>query len=94
MRAARVDACQPEIVEALRKCGCNVLSLAAVGKGCPDLLCEFRGRLYLLEVKDPKHGKLTPAQVAFLVDWGSVEIVRSAEQALRIVGAIGQETEI
>jgi hypothetical protein len=37
-RAAKVDANHSAIVEALRKVGCKVLSLAANGKGCPDLL--------------------------------------------------------
>ena len=41
-RAARIDDNQIAIVKALRKAGCSVLSLAAVGNGCPDLLV-FRG---------------------------------------------------
>lgn len=41
-RAARTDANQTAIVEALRKCGASVQSLAAVGKGVPDLLVGLR----------------------------------------------------
>jgi hypothetical protein len=37
-RAAKIDANQPQIVEALRKAGATVHSLAAVGNGIPDLL--------------------------------------------------------
>ena len=36
-RAARVDDNQGQIVDALRRVGCSVWSLAGVGKGFPDL---------------------------------------------------------
>jgi hypothetical protein len=48
-RAAKVDANQTEIVQALRQIGAVVQSLAAVGNGCPDLLVGYRNRLFLLE---------------------------------------------
>jgi hypothetical protein len=51
-RAAKVDANQTEIVQALRQIGAVVQSLAAVGNGCPDLLVGYRNRLFLLELKD------------------------------------------
>lgn len=67
-RAAKVDDNQKAITEALRAAGCKVLSLAACGKGVPDLLvlppfviyhdrdwCEDCDRPvlpYLLEVKN------------------------------------------
>ena len=35
-RAARTDANQAAIVDALRSVGCSVVSLSAVGKGVPD----------------------------------------------------------
>ena len=78
---SRVDANQGEIVEALRRCGCQVLSLAAVGKGCPDLLVSNHGDLYLLEVKTDR-GKLTSEQVIFHAAW-PVTVVRTVTQALR-----------
>ena len=46
--AARVDGNQTAIVAALRKAGCNVLSLAAIGRGCPDLLVHRAGLIYLI----------------------------------------------
>lgn len=69
MRARpRIDANQPDIVKALRKMGAFVQSLAAVGDGCPDLLVGFRGKTYLIEVKDgdkpPSKRALTPAEAA------------------------------
>ena len=51
-RAAKVDANQTEIVKALRQVGASVQSLAATGKGCPDLLVGIRGLNFLIEVKD------------------------------------------
>ena len=48
MRAAKIDANQNEIVDALRKAGCSVQILSSVGKGCPDILVGRGGRNYLL----------------------------------------------
>lgn len=94
---SRIDANQPDIVRDLRKAGCMVESLAAVGKGMPDLLVGYSGRLYLLEVKT-QHGKLTGDQVMFFNRWygyaNVIHVVRSAEEALRVVGAITSESEI
>lgn len=84
-RAAKVDANHAVIVGGLRACGAKVLSLAAVGKGCPDLLVLHRGQLRLLEVKDgrkpPSARALTPDQVAFHAEW-PVTVVKSVEEAI------------
>lgn len=92
-RAAKVDANQAEIVADLRKAGCSVESLAAVGKGVPDLLVGHGSRNYLLEVKDgskpPSARKLTDAQVEWHKVWrGSVYTVTSTQEALDVM-AIG-----
>ena len=87
----RVDANQGEIVKALRQIpGCTVSSLAAVGKGMPDLLVGYMGTNYLLECKDgskpPSQRKLTPDQVKWHGSWGgSVHIVTSHEDALEVI---------
>lgn len=47
-----MDGNHQAVVDALRKAGVWVLSLASVGKGCPDLLVAFRNTFCLLEVKD------------------------------------------
>jgi hypothetical protein len=84
-RAAKVDANHAVVVGGLRACGAKVLSLAAIGKGCPDLLILHRGRLQLLEVKDgrkpPSARALTPDQVDFHAEW-PVTVVASVEQAI------------
>ena len=88
-RAAKIDDNQREIVKALRKSGVEVLSLAAVGQGCPDLLCYRADTLFILEVKDGlkfrSKQKLTPHQTKFAKRW-PVQVVNSVESALQAVG--------
>lgn len=90
-RAARIDANQNEIVNALRLAGVSVQLLHAVGGGCPDLLCGYRGRCYTLEVKDgakpPSKRRLTPDQVEWHESWrGHVAVVHNVSEAFAAVG--------
>ena len=88
MRAAKVDANQPEIVAALRKVGATVQHLHTVGCGCPDILVGYRDINYLLEIKTEK-GKLTPPEARFFADWcGQVAVVRTVHAALLHINAI------
>ena len=76
------------IIVQLRAVGAKVLPIHRVGQGCPDLLCGYRDRLYLMEVKTEK-GKLNKLEAKFFREWaGYVWIVRSPEGALRLIGAI------
>jgi len=89
-RAARTDANQADIVDALRAIGASVEILAAVGRGCPDLLVGYRGCNVLLEVKDgqkrPSKRKLTGDQEIWHRGWqGRVIVVKSADEALAVV---------
>ena len=91
--AARVDANQQEIIRILRDCGVTVQPLHTVGKGTPDLLCGYRGRNILLEVKDgarpTSHRQLTRDQREWHATWrGQVAVVETPEQALRVMGVI------
>lgn len=84
-RNAKVDRNQPEIVKALRAEGATVQVLSAVGKGCPDILVGYNYINYLFELK-VEDGKLTPDQRVFHSQWnGKVHIVRTSEEALRII---------
>lgn len=91
-RAAKVDDNQPEIVQALRKLGCSVQLLHAVGAGCPDLLVGWQGNSFLIEVKDgnkpPSARKKTDAQVIWHDAWrGSpVAVVCNIREALEAIG--------
>lgn len=84
-----------DIVGALRQIGVGVEDTSAAGSGLPDLLCAFRGVLYLLEIKDgsksPSRRKLTGPQVrvhAMLAQHGvRVHVVESVAAALAVFGA-------
>jgi hypothetical protein len=84
----RTDGNQDEIVTALRQVGASVQSLTAVKNGCPDILVGFRGVNFLMEIKITD-GKLSPDEKVFFATWlGHVDIVRSSEAALMLIGAI------
>jgi len=92
-RAAKVDANQGEIVDALRAVGASVECMHAAHGGFPDLVVGYRGVNYLLEVKSEK-GRLTKDQKAWHPAWrGQVAIVRSVEDALIAIGAIEEESD-
>lgn len=90
-KAARVDANQEQVVSILRGYGATVQSLAAVGKGVPDLLVGYRGQNFLLEVKDgnksPSQTKLTPDQQDWHLKWNGDKpiIVYSPADAVKAV---------
>lgn len=93
-RAAKVDANQEQIVDALRAVGATVQTLAAVGKGVPDLLVGYQGKTLLLEVKDgrrpPSEKRLTEDQLVWHGAWrgGPLAVVDGVDAALRALGAI------
>ena len=92
MRAAKVDANQPDIVEALRAAGCHVTSLARIGNGCPDILVGLGNKTALMEIKMPG-GRLTPDQLKWHAAWkgGTLAVVDSVESALRVARLMGNE---
>lgn len=78
----RVDGNHAEIVEALRKSGWQVVSLAAVGDGVPDLLAYRPGQpLRLLEVKATR-GVITRLQEQFMAQGWPITIVRTVDDVL------------
>lgn len=88
--AAKTDDNQRQIVAALRRAGCTVQSLAAIGKGCPDLLVSFGGHNVLVEVKDgakvASKQHLTADQEKWHARWQSkVWIVRDVLDAADVV---------
>ena len=76
------DANEPEIIEALKKAGAKVQRLDML-----DLLVQFEGKLYLLEVKTEK-GKNTDAQNKLKEKGWIFHIVRTPLEALKAIGAI------
>jgi len=93
-RAAKIDANQEQVVQALRAAGATVQSLAGVGKGVPDLLVGFQGKTLLMEVKDgkkpPSERKLTEQQLAWHGAWrgGPLAVVDGPDAALRMLGVL------
>ncbi len=90
----RVDSNHRQVANTLSAAGALLQTLAPVGEGCPDMLVGYRAQLYLLEVKDGTKPRsqcaLTPDEAAWHRVWGSyqVHVVKSAEEALRVVGAL------
>ena len=88
---AKVDRNQPAIVEELRGAGASVLLLHQVGHGCPDVLIGWRGVNLLVEIKSDV-GKLTDDERRFFDTWrGQVTIVRTVEDAIRLLETIDDE---
>ena len=89
-RAARTDANQKAIVIALRKLGATVEPIQRLGHGIPDLLCGFRGRNVLLEIKDPNQPPSKTVLTQDERDWhdmwrGQVAIVYDVNEAIHAV---------
>ena len=81
-RHSRIDAWHREAVDYLRSMGASVQSLADIGKGCPDLLIGWRGRNYLIEIKDgrkpPSQRKLTDLEVTWHKQWyGQIHVIET-----------------
>jgi hypothetical protein len=85
-RAARRDDNEDEIVDALRAKGVHVKKVN--DEGAFDLLCWYKGKTLLLEVKDgkksPSKRQLTDAEQRFHDDWpgDNLHIVLSADDAI------------
>lgn len=95
-RAARIDANQHAIVDELRRVGASVQILAAVGKGCPDIVVGWNQTNYLLELKNParrnKAGSVRPSDEMHETwhrQWrGQVATVWTAHEALQAIGVL------
>lgn len=84
--AAKVDRGAQAIVANLRAAGAHVVVI----KQPVDLLCGYRGRNVLLEIKaaGARKRKDQPKQDRFLATWpGQVAVVRTSEEALLAIGA-------
>ncbi len=81
-RHTRRDTNEREIIDALRKAGCQVWQL---DQPC-DLVVTKNKTTYMMEVKETK-GKLSPDQIKFFAEWsgGHLHVVRSIEQAIYVI---------
>lgn len=84
--AARVDANQAAIVQALRDAGAYVWVL-----GLPvDLLVGYKNHTFLVEVKTTSKKRLTELQTGFFEKWigGTLVRIDSPEAALRMLAVL------
>ena len=86
MKIARVDDNQKQIVKFLREKNVTVAVTSATGRGFPDLVCGYKGKNILLEIKDgskPLSAQaLTPEQRIWHYEWkGQIAVVNSPESA-------------
>ena len=87
-RAAKVDANQNQVIEALRAAGACVWII-----GLPvDLLVGYKGRTMLMEVKTGPEKPLTALQHAFFANWTGGTLARvdgpdAALSALKVIDA-------
>ncbi len=90
--ASRVDANQADIVRALRDIGASVLHCHTL-KNAFDLLVGYRGKTFLMEVKDPAQPpskrQLTEGEAEFKQRWrgSTYHIVHSVDEAIGIITA-------
>lgn len=87
---ARLDDNQGRIVKQLRLIGVSVQSMASIGKGCPDLLLGFKGKNYLVELKDgakfESQKRLTPDEQQWFDKWrGQVIKCENIDEILKLI---------
>tara|TARA_R110000803_G_scaffold142564_3_gene208831 strand:+ start:169 stop:459 length:291 start_codon:yes stop_codon:yes gene_type:complete len=83
---AKVDANQHQIIDDLKKIGCQVEPLMG-SAGMPDLICCLRNRLVMFEIKNPDgKNKVNSFQIDFHEKFkGHCHVVRSSQEALEIM---------
>lgn len=90
---ARRDGNHKEIVGYLHRIGFSVLDLAAVGRGCPDVLVGMASQNFLIEIKDgsksPSQRPLTPQQKEFHGAWlGHVTVITCPQDCMNLRNSI------
>jgi len=88
MNYKKADLNQSTIFAGLLKIpGVSVINLANVGKGCPDLLLGYKGKNFLIEIKNKDtKGKLTFSQKELHAEWkGQVAVAYNFDDVLKIL---------
>lgn len=90
--AKRTDANHTVVVNEIKAAlpESTVFDLSGAGRGISDIIVGFRGRNYLIEIKDsakaPSARKLTPAQERFHVEWqGQIDVCHNAAEVLAVI---------
>lgn len=74
----------------LRKIGVSVFHIHTVRGGFGDIICGWRGKNYIFEIKDPDQPPskrvLTEDEEKFHDSWkGQVSVIKTTEDALKIM---------
>ncbi len=85
---AKRDSNELAIVKALKQAGASVARISETGM--PDLICWYRGSIFLLEVKTAK-GRARLAQIQRSAEGWPVVTVRTEEAALAAIGVCGTQ---
>lgn len=87
----RKDNNHGEIIEFCKSVGCLVADLSPLGNGCPDVLLSFRGKIFLVEIKNPRtsYGRrgLNKNQKKFAECW-PVNVVRTTADVVDLLGIL------
>lgn len=62
-----------------------------LGHGAPDILVLYRGKLFVIEIKEPGKGNdLTPDERKWHEDWREAPpyVCETLDDVLRVIGAI------
>lgn len=89
-KRAKKDGNQTEVVEKLRLMGMSVAITHQLGGGFPDFVVGYRGKNYMIELKDenqpPSNRKLTDDEVEFHLNWrGQIDVANNLEDVVNIV---------
>lgn len=94
---AKKDTNQKMIEKDLTGIGASILDTSRL-KNCFDLLVGYRGKTYIMEIKNPEYiaksrtaiSYLSDGEKKFMDNWrgSTYHIVTTSDEALRIIGAI------
>lgn len=92
--AAKRDSNEPEIVEAIEACG----AIVELTSKPLDMIVNVLGVIALADVKDPKRGRLTPAQKKFIEAWQAsgapIYILRTVDDAVNMVNELRGKAQL
>jgi len=90
MRARKIDSNQNQVVKNLRQLGISVAITSSLGKGFPDLVIGYKGKNYLIELKDgaktKSQKKLTTDEQDFFDSWkGQISKCENIDEILKLI---------
>lgn len=93
MTYKRTDANQKDIMDKLRCIpNLSVISTHTIGKGFPDIIVGYKGKNYMIEIKDgakyKSKQKLTTDELLFHMKWkGQICVCNSFDQVVELINS-------